>query len=108
MNVIAKRTLLHYGEKYPLAHNAILAWLKEFERHSFDNFNQLKDVYGNASIVANNRIIFNLKGNDFRLITSINFEKKIAYIIWFGTHAQYDKIDVSVIAFDIKLAQKKK
>ena len=108
MNVIAKGTLLHYIAKYPAAENAIMAWIKEFEKHSFDNFNQIKDIYKNASLVANNRIIFNIKGNDFRLVTSINFKQKAAYIIWFGTHAQYDKIDVSIVAFDINLAIKKK
>ncbi|MCX2474372.1 type II toxin-antitoxin system HigB family toxin [Pedobacter sp. MC2016-05] len=108
MNVIAKGTLLHYIAKYPLAEHSILAWLHDFEKYTFDNFNQLKEVYKNASLVANNRIVFNIKGNDYRLVISMNFKRKAAYIIWFGTHSQYDKIDVSIIAFDINLALKKK
>ncbi|TKC02163.1 type II toxin-antitoxin system HigB family toxin [Pedobacter cryotolerans] len=107
MNIIAKGTILHYTIKYPKAEKSILAWLKEFEKHSFDNFNQLRDVYKNASLVANGRIIFNIKGNDFRLIISINFKKRAAYVIWFGTHTEYDKIDASTIPFDIDLAFKK-
>jgi mRNA interferase HigB len=47
-------------------------------------------VYNNAGIVANNRVIFNIKGNSFGLITSINFKKQAAYTVWFGTHAEYD------------------
>lgn len=64
------------------------------------NFNELKAVYGNASIVANNRVIFNIKGNDYRLIVSANFKQLAAYIIWFGTHKEYDKINTQTIEFD--------
>ena len=93
MNVIAKRTIIYYTEKYPAAKTALFTWLKEFEKTSFENFNLLKEGYGNASIVTNHRVIFNIKGNNFRLIVSVNFKTKAAYIIWFGTHKEYDKID---------------
>lgn len=56
-------------------------------------------MYGNASIVANDRVIFNIKGNDFRLIVSISFKRQTVYIIWFGTHAEYDKIDAAIIKY---------
>ena len=65
-----------------------------------NNFNELKTVYGNASIIANYRVIFNIKGNDYRLIVSVNFKQLAAYIIWFGTHKEYDKINVETIEFD--------
>jgi mRNA interferase HigB len=57
-------------------------------------------VYGNASIVANNRIVFNIKGNDYRLVVSVNFRQLAAYLIWFGTHKAYDKIDTATVEFD--------
>lgn len=55
---------------------------------------------GNASIVGNSRVIFNIKGNNFRLLVMVNFKQLAAYIIWFGTHKQYDKIDTGTIEFD--------
>ena len=103
MNIIVRRAILYYIDKYPLAKNALLTWYNELVKHSFSSFNQLKEVYGNASLIANNRVIFNIKGNDFRLIIAINFKQQAAYIIWFGTHKQYDKIDAETIAFDTKI-----
>ena len=100
VNIIAKGTLLYYIAKYPKAKTALLTWYYEFSKGMFRNFNELKAVYGNASIVANNRVIFNIKGNDFRLIVSVNFRQLAAYIIWFGTHKEYDKIDTETISFD--------
>ena len=78
-------------------------WYNEFSKLDFGNFNQLKKVYGNASIVNNNRVVFNIKGNDFRLVVSVNFIQRAAYVIWFGTHTEYDKIDVETVAFDTKI-----
>ncbi len=103
MNVIVKRAVLYYVEKYPLAKTSLLTWYNEFLEHKFHNFNELKQVYGNASIIANNRVIFNIKGNDFRLIVSVNFKQLAAYIIWFGTHKEYDKINTGTIEFDTRI-----
>lgn len=82
-----------------LAKNQLLTWYNEFSKADFNNFNELKDVYGNASIVSNQRVVFNIKGNDFRLVNSINFRRKAGYTIWFGTHTEYDKIDVEKVQY---------
>ena len=103
MNVIVKRAILFYCDKYPVAMIALLAWYKEFCEARYKNFNELKHVYGNSSIVTNSRVIFNIKGNDYRLIVSINFKQQAAYIIWFGTHKEYDKINAATVAFDSKI-----
>lgn len=103
MNVIVKRAILYYIDKYPKAKNALLTWYSEFSKTNFTNFNELKNVYGNASIVANNRVIFNIKGNEFRLLVMVNFKQLAAYVIWFGTHKEYDKIDTGTIEFDIDI-----
>jgi len=100
MNIIAKGTISYYIEKYPKGKTALLTWYNEFVKAAFHNFNELKDIFGSASIVSNNRVIFNIKGNDFRLIVSVNFKQLAAYIIWFGTHKEYDKINAETIAFD--------
>lgn len=97
MNVITKRTIVYYTEQYPLAKTALLLWLKDFGDRKFQNLNELKEVFRNASIISNQRVIFNIKGNYFRLITGINFRTQSVYIIWFGTHDDYDRIDAATV-----------
>lgn len=99
MNIISKPTIIHYTEKYPAAANSILAWHKAFSKAAFQNFNELKVVYNNASILINKRVIFNIKGNSFRLIVSVDFKRQFAYVIWFGTHQEYDKIDTAAVPY---------
>jgi mRNA interferase HigB len=103
MNVIVKRAVLYYTDQYPQAKIPLLAWYHEFSKQGFNNFNELKAMYANASIVGNNRVIFNIKGNDYRLVTEVNFKQKASYIIWFGTHKEYDKIKVETVTFDVKI-----
>ncbi len=103
MNIINRKTIIYYTRLYPKAKNQLLTWYSEMLKYEFDNFNQLKEVYGNASIVNNQRIVFNIKGNDYRLVVSMNFFKKACYTIWFGTHNEYDKIDVATIPYNLNL-----
>lgn len=83
-----------------MAKTQLMVWFNEFSKLEFASFNELKKVYGNASIINNNRVVFNIKGNYFRLVVSINFTQAACYIIWFGTHKGYDKINVETVAFD--------
>lgn len=99
INIITRPTLLKYMDKYPASVVALQEWYYEFRSYSFQNFNQLKQAYGNASLVGDNRVIFNIKGNDFRLIIKMNFAAQAAYILWFGTHNEYDKIDARTVNF---------
>lgn len=103
MNIISRNTIIYYTEKYPKAKNQILTWYNEIVKKDFANFNELKEVYGNASLVNNQRVVFNIKGNEYRLIVSFNFRKAAGYTIWFGTHKEYDKINVETITFDENL-----
>ncbi len=103
MNIIVKRAVLYYVDKYPQAKTPLLTWYNEFLKADYHNFNQLRSTYGNASLVGKNRVVFNIKGNDFRLVVSVNFKQLAAYIIWFGTHKEYDKINVGTVEFDIKI-----
>lgn len=107
MNIIVKRAILYYIDRYPQAKTPLLAWYNEFLKQEFHNYNELKAVYGNASIVSGNRVIFNIKGNDYRLIVSVNFKQLAAYIIWFGTHKEYDKINAGTIEFDTSILKYK-
>lgn len=108
MKILVKKTIVFYIEKYPAAKMPLLIWYNEFLKQEFKNFNQLKQVYGSASIVNAERVVFNIKGNDFRLVVSLNFLQQACYVIWFGTHKEYDKIDVGTIAFDITILNYKK
>lgn len=108
MKILVRKTILFYIKKYPNAETQLLIWYNEFFKLEFQNFNELKKVYGNASIINNNRVVFNIKGNDFRLVVSINFQQAACYVIWFGTHEEYDKINVETIAFDTAILTDKK
>ena len=96
-NIIARKTILEYAKKYPAAKNALYEWYHELVKCEFRNFNELKKVYPTASILKDDRIIFNILGNKYRLVVRIVFAYKTIQVKWFGTHAEYDKIDVSTI-----------
>jgi mRNA interferase HigB len=96
-NIITRKTLLEYCKKYPEAATALQEWYHELVRCDFKNFNDLKKVYGNASLVADDRVVFNIMGNRYRLVVRIVFDFKAIQVKWFGTHAAYDKIDVTSI-----------
>lgn len=96
-NIITRKTLLDYCKKYPAASTALLEWYHELVNSDFKNFNELKRVYGNVSVVADDRVVFNIMGNKYRLMVRIVFDFKVVQIKWFGTHAEYDKIDVTTI-----------
>lgn len=96
-NIITRKTLLDYCKAYPLAETALLGWYHELLNSDFRNFNELKQVYGNASIVADDRVVFNILGNKYRLVVRIVFEYRVVQVKWFGTHADYDKIDVTTV-----------
>jgi len=108
MKVLVKRTIHYYINKYPLAEKSLLLWEAEFSKTIFQHFNDIKEAYRNASIVGNNRIVFNIRGNDYRLVVSVNFRQQACYVIWFGTHKEYDKIDVATVAYDTKIDNFKK
>jgi mRNA interferase HigB len=93
-NIIARRTLLDYIRKYPEAAAALQEWYYELLLSEFRNFNELKKVYGNASLIGDDRVIFNIMGNKFRLVVRMVFEYRAIQIKWFGTHAEYDQTDV--------------
>lgn len=101
-NIITRKTLLEYCRNYPEAAAALQSWYYELLKSEFKNFNDLKKVYGNASLVGDDRIVFNIMGNKYRLVIRMVFEFKAIQIKWFGTHRKYDKIDVSKVKYKKK------
>lgn len=73
------------------------SWYREMERSEWQNINELKRDYPNASILKENRIVFNIKGNHYRLIVKLNFDYQICWIRFIGTHSEYDKIDAEKV-----------
>ena len=98
-NIIARRTLNEYGILFPEAKIALEKWYHELVYSDYKNFNELKKVYTSASIVADDRVVFNIMGNKYRLIVRINFRFKAIQVKWFGTHKQYDEIDAALVIF---------
>lgn len=97
MRIIAVKTLKSYMKKYPKSEQSLLAWYDECLGAEWNNPNQLKAQYGNASILNDKRVVFNIHGNTYRLLVNIEYRLKIVFIIWFGTHKEYDKINAEKI-----------
>ena len=78
----------------------IKAWIFEVMYSTWDNANELKLKYGNASIIGSKRVVFNIKGNDYRLIVDIEYKLKIVFIVWFGTPSEYNLIDAKTVNYE--------
>ena len=99
MRIIAFRTIREFFEKpeYADSEISLQAWYHDAKIAEWENSNELKQQYKNASIVGNGRVVFNIKGNDYRLVVVIDYEFQVIFIRFIGTHKQYDKIDVKTI-----------
>ncbi|MBA4157726.1 MAG: type II toxin-antitoxin system HigB family toxin [Gemmatimonadetes bacterium] len=100
MRIIARRTLQQFVESrgghkdQPALKVALDAWLHEVRRARWMSTAEVKRLYATASVISADRIVFNVKGNDYRLVVAVDFEKGIVWIKWIGTHRDYDRIDV--------------
>lgn len=99
MRVIAVKTLKQFWEKVPDTKQSLLPWYEEAETAFWNNPNELKTQYINASVISDKRVVFNIHGNKYRLIVDIEYRLKIVFIVWLGTHKQYDKIDAKKINY---------
>ncbi|MCD6345159.1 MAG: type II toxin-antitoxin system HigB family toxin [Anaerolineae bacterium] len=97
MRIISRKALREFWEHHPDARQALQAWYADVKRAVWKTPADIKGVYRNASIVANNRVVFNIKGNRYRLVGGINYEYGIVYIRFVGTHQEYDRIDAATI-----------
>ncbi len=106
MRVIARGTLTGFvqsrvkGGQRKSVQSQLEAWFAEVQRANWNNSAELKQQFSSASIVSAERVVFNIKGNDYRLIVAVSYFAKIVLIIWLGTHKEYDRIDVATIAYD--------
>lgn len=96
-NIIARRSLLEHAERHPMVADRLFEWYHEMVRSDFSNFNELKQAHGNASLVGDDRVVFNIAGNKYRLVVRIIFEFRTIQIKWFGPHSAYDLINAKTI-----------
>lgn len=105
MRIFARSTLTRFideldGHKDQRAVKAALdSWFQEARQAQWKNSSDLKARYANASIVGADRVVFNIKGNAYRLVISVNYERGAIFIKWLGTHKEYDKIDVRTVQY---------
>lgn len=93
MRIIAKKILREFWEIHSDCEQQLKAWYQEVHKVTWKNHNELKVDFPSASILNDNRVCFNIKGNHYRLIVKINFKYQMMWIRFIGTHAEYDKID---------------
>ena len=102
MRIIKEKTLSDYCKqnKYKQAKEAINAWIFEVRYSNWNNSNELIYKYGSASILSSKRVVFNIKGNNYRLIVDIEYKLKIVFIVWFGKHKEYNKINAKTVKYE--------
>jgi len=88
-----------YGQKYHEAAQQLWAWYEEVEEMQWNSPNDLKRLFGTASILTDKRVVFNIHGNKYRLIVDVEYKMKMVFIVWFGTHKEYDKMDSKKISY---------
>ena len=97
MRIISRRILREFGEKHPDSSTALQTWFHDVERSNWNSPADIKAAYQNASFVGNNRVIFNIKGNHYRLVVVVIYLYGVVYLRFVGTHEEYNRIDVTTI-----------
>jgi len=99
MVVISKAILREFSKKHPNAEAALAKWYDETKLSDWSNFNELKKIFNSADAVANDRYVFDIKGNHYRLVAPMVFRIRTVFIMFVGTHSEYDKIDAANIQY---------
>ncbi len=97
MRVISIKILREFWEIHSDCQQQLKSWFQETRKAEWKNPNEIKLEYPSASLLGDNRVVFNIKGNHYRIIVKINFEYKMVWIRFVGTHSEYDKIDANKI-----------
>lgn len=100
MRVIAISTLRKFWGTHPAAEQPLKAWFDEASKAAWSQPSDIKAQYRSVSVLKNRRIVFNIKGNDYRLIVAIAYKLGIVYVKFIGTHAEYDKINAETVEME--------
>ena len=95
--IIAKKTLRDYWEKHSDCEQYLKTWYETAKNSDWLTPNEIKQTYANASILKDNRVVFNISGNSYRLVVKFNYERQWAFIRFIGTHKEYDRINAETI-----------
>lgn len=95
--IFSKRTVREFWEEHPNSRDYLETWYETAKGANWKTPNDIKQFYATISILKNSRAVFNIKGNDYRLVAKINYEKQWIFIRFLGTHFEYDKIDANTI-----------
>lgn len=97
MRIIAKKILREFWEKHNDCEQQLKSWFQEASKAEWTSPNEIKSEYPSASIIGNDRIVFNIKGNTYRLIVKINIDYQMVWIRFIGTHSAFDKVNAKTI-----------
>jgi mRNA interferase HigB len=97
MRIVTFKRIQEFSNQYPQAKSALEDWYHKTCRTEWNNLIDIRETFSSADYVGNSRFVFNIKGNNFRLIAIVIFASKKVYIRFIGTHVEYDKIDCSSI-----------
>jgi mRNA interferase HigB len=97
MRVIAVSTLRTFWKRHPDAEQPLKAWFEEATNASWTRPSDIKERYRSASILKNRRVVFNIKGNDYRLVVAVAYRMQIVYVKFVGTHKEYDAVDAETV-----------
>ena len=93
MRIVTYKAIQEFTAKHADSETALKEWYHKVKKQEWESFNELKSTFGSADYVGNNRVVFNIKGNNYRLVCIVIYVSKKVYIRFIGTHSQYDKID---------------
>jgi mRNA interferase HigB len=97
MRIIALRTLRDFWRRHPDAELPLRSWFADASRADWRKPSDIKGAYRSASFIANNRVVFNVKGNDYRLVVAVHYNRGMMFVRFVGTHREYDRIDAATI-----------
>lgn len=97
MRVISKKLLREYWEMHAGAKAGLQAWYEEALRAEWHTPTDIKRIHPNASIIADNRVVFNIRGDAYRLVVKIHYDRGFVYVRFVGTHPEYDRIDAGTV-----------
>jgi mRNA interferase HigB len=100
MRIVARKSLLAFIAKHAQVEQSLLAWYAEASKAAWKTPQDIKDQYASASFVGRNRVVFNIKGNEYRLIVAVAYQVGVVFIKFVGTHAQYNRVNAATVELE--------
>jgi mRNA interferase HigB len=97
VNVISRKTLVEFYEGHADVREPLEIWYRVCKKAVWNSFNEVQQAYPTADVVGDDRVVFNIKGNKYRLVARFSFRYKVIQVKWIGPHSKYDSIDVSKV-----------